>query len=375
MTRTEVVTKAIEGKIRWIDAANILGVSARQVLRLKRAVERNGIEYFMTVRGKARRRRIALRTFEELKRLKREQYEDFSVRHFYEQATEKHGLKLSYGTCLRALQEAGLAEKLSKRGTYRRKRERRAMSGMMLHIDASTHAWMGGELPSDLVVVLDDADGKILYAQLHEQEGTRSTLHALEHVLKKRGRFAELYHDRGTHYGKASANQTDDPSGQVQRVCAALGIRQIFSRSPEARGRSERCFGTLQGRLPQELRVHDIRTTEAANRYLRDHFIDDFNRRFSVKPKQKESAFVAMVGLDMELLVSEQHQRTVGHDNTIHFQGTLLQLESSKNRASYARCKVKVHQLLNGTLAVTFSGKCIARFNSDGQMEKKRRAA
>ena len=269
MTRTQILTMAVEGKLRWVEAASILNLSGRQVRRLKRRFEEQGVDFNVDGRvGWVRKRRIAARTLAELLRLRREQYVEFSVKHFHEHVTEKHGLKVSYGTVLAALQSAGLAEKGQSRGKYRRKRERRPMVGMMLHIDASTHEWIVGQPALDLVAVVDDADSRLLYAQLVEQEGVRSTLQALEAVLQKYGRFAELYHDRGSHYGNKSKGGTVESDNAVQRVCATLGIRQIYSLSPEARGRSERYFGTLQGRLPQELQLHGIKTIEKANAYL-----------------------------------------------------------------------------------------------------------
>jgi hypothetical protein len=368
MTRIEVLTRAVEGKIRWIDAAIILNLSGRQVRRLRRRFEELGVDYVADQRGgRPRKRRVPPATLSELLKLRREKYADFSVRHFYEHATEKYGLKLSYGTALAALQAAGLAQKNAGRGKYRRKRERRPMVGMMLHIDASTHEWIEGAGKFDLVAVLDDADGRLLYARFFAEEGTHSTLSALEFVLRKYGRFAELYHDRGSHYGARKHIEAQEAPSAVQRVCNVIGIRQIFSLSPEARGRSERYFGTLQGRLPQELKLHGIKTMQAANAFLQEHFIADMNRRFTVKAAQPGSAFVRLVGIDMDLLTSVRFERAVDKANGVHFLGTYLQLPERRGGGGYAKMHVVVHELLNQTLAVTVDGKCIARFDKDGQ--------
>ena len=298
--------------------------------------------------------------------MRQTKYADFSVRHFYEHVTEKHGLALSYGTALAALQAAGLAPKQTGRGKYRRKRERRPMVGMMLHIDASTHEWIAGEDKFDLVAVLDDADGRLLYARFFPQEGTHSTLSALESVLRHNGRFAELYHDRGGHYGSRKHINEPQATSAVQRVCNTVGIRQIFSLSPEARGRSERYFGTVQGRLPQELKLHGVKSMQAANTYLEQHFIADMNKRFVVKPAQSGNAFVKMVGIDMDLLTSVRHERQVDKANGIHFLGTYLQLPERRGGGGYAKMRVVVHELLDGTVCITIDGKRIARFNKDG---------
>jgi hypothetical protein len=369
MTRAEIVLKALNKELTWIQAAQILGITDRHMRRLK---EKYIVHGFGGLRdcgaGRVRRSRIATSTIAQLCELrKREGYKDMSVQHFWEHVTEKHALKLSYNWTRLVLQKAALAEKAPARGKYRRKRERRPMTGMLLHIDASTHEWIEGQ-KADLIIVLDDADGRVLFARFFRQEGNESTLSALEAVLKQKGRFCELYHDRGSHYGKAESAGTATPSGQVQRVLKALNIKQIFARSPEARGRSERCFGTWQGRLPQELKLHGIKDYTAANAYLDAYFTEDFNRRFTEKSAQDGTAFIAVVGLDLSLLVSEQHERVVDNVNVVRFNNTHLQLPMPRDRATYRGLPVLVHELLDGNLVVSLQGREIARFNRDGEL-------
>jgi hypothetical protein len=367
VTKKEVMAKAIEGKITWLQAADILAMTPRHMRRVRLRYEREGVDAFQDHRGKApRRRRIPMKTIQELYRLRRELYSDFSVQHFWEFATEKHGLKLSYNWARLVLQAAGLAEKAPARGKYRRRRERRPLVGMLVHLDGSPHEWIEGLSRQDLVVALDDADGRILFARFFEEEGTLSTLIALQHLLTTYGRFCELYTDRGSHFchnPKVGQTSTEDYNGQVPRAMRALGIRQILARSPEARGRSERAFGTLQGRLPQELRLHGIRDYQRANRYLEEVFVPDFNQRFTVKPAEKGSAFVPLGGLDVELLLSIQHERTVNKDNTVTFKTLALQLPKTNRRLHFVRCPVLVHELLDGTLAISHLGRIIARFH------------
>jgi hypothetical protein len=371
MTKEQVFVKALEKRISWLQAADILGVTPRHMRRIRWSVERYGMDVLKDGRSGSRRKRISGATIKELCRLKRELYSDFSIRHFHEFATEKHGLKLSYTMARTVLQAAGLAEKASGRGQYRRKRERRPMVGMLLHLDASTHRWLP-ELPmQDLNVILDDADGRILYARFVEQEGTMSTFAALHHVLRQKGRFCELYTDRGSHFCNTSvAGQGPDAeqNGQVPRSLRALGIRQILARSPEARGRSERAFGTIQGRLPQELRAAEVHTYEAANLYLARSFVPDFNRRFTVTPAQPESAFSPLAGVDLDLLLSTQHDRIVRGDNTVTLEGLSLQLPPSSTRHQFARCPVVVHELTDGHLAVSYLGQQLARFDRTGTL-------
>jgi transposase len=370
MTRQEVVMKAVAGGISWLQAADILGVTPRQIRRIYRKFQREGVKAIVDNRGgKPRRRRVPRGVLEELFRLRREKYPDFSVVHFHEHVTERHGLKLSYTFCKRVLQDAGLAERAPGRGKYRRRRERRPLVGMLLHLDASTHAWLA-ELPmQDLMVMLDDADGRILYARFVEQEGTRSTLEALSEVLQRHGRFCELYTDRGSHFAPTkSANGEKAEEGQVQRVLRTVGIRQILARSPQARGRSERAFGTIQGRLPQELRLHGITNYAEANRYLENSFISDFNHRFTVIPTERGSAFVKVARADLDLLLSIQHERVVRADSVVVFEKLLLQLPPSRHRERFIRCPVLVHEFLNDTLGVSYQGRLIARFNRAGDL-------
>jgi transposase len=369
MTRREVITKAIAKRLSWVQAAEIIGIKPRQMRRIRWRVEHYGLDAVMDQRGgRPRRKRIKAGTIELLCRLKRDIYPDFSLRHFYEQVTEKHGVKVSYNWLRLMLQEAEVVQKEPARGKYRRQRERRPMVGMLVHLDASTHEWIAGLPRQDLVVALDDADGRILYARFFPQEGTVSTFAALEAVLRNYGRFGELYTDRGSHFCQnGPAGQiAEEQNGQVSQALRALGIRQILANSPQARGRSERAFGTIQRRLPQELRHQGITDYAAANDYLEQHFIPDFNRRFTVKSAQPESAFVKLTGIELALVLSSKHERVVRNDNTVTFKNLILQLPSTRHRLHFVRCPVIVHQFSNGTLGVSYQGRLLARYDALG---------
>jgi transposase len=372
MTRKEVIVQAMAKTITWIQAAWICGITDRHMRRLKERYERWGYDGLVDQRGgRPRRKRIAVETIAKICELKRERYPDFSVQHFWEKLPAEHGIAIGYTWVKLTLQAAGLAEKGRGRGTYRRRRERRPMRGMLVHLDASTHEWIEGLPMQDLVVALDDADGRILYAQFVPQEGTASTFAALKHILQTCGRFVELYTDRGSHFCHTpSAGQapTTAHDGQVSRALKVLGIRQILAWSPEARGRSERAFQTIQGRLPQELRVAGIGSYELANEYLRTQFVPDFNRRFTVVPAQKASAFVPLVGVELELLLSTHHRRTVNNDSTVAFETLSLQLPRTVERAHYVRCEVTVHEFPEGRLGVSYQGRLLACYARDGQL-------
>lgn len=370
MTREEVLKKAKDGAITWQQAADICGITPRHLRRLRESYQTLGRPGLRDGRvGRRMPLRIPEAKLDELCRLKREVYPDFSIRHFHQFATEKHGIRLSYTMARNVLHLRGVVEPEAARGKYRRRRERRPMRGMLVHLDASTHSWIPGLPMRDLVIALDDADGRALYGRFVEQEGTVSTLAALEHVLRRWGRFCELYTDRGSHFcttTKAGGPPNDEQHTQLSRSLKVLGIRHILARSPEARGRSERYFGTVQGRLPQELRLAGITDYDAANRYLEEVFLPDLNKRFTVEPQEQETAFVPLVGMNLELLLSVHHERVVQKDNTVTFERMTLQLSPTNARHHFVRCPVTVHELIDGSLAVSHQGKLVARFTGDG---------
>jgi len=241
--------------------------------------------------------RIAVEVLERVLQLYREKYFDFNVQHFHEKLKEEHGITQSYTWVKTALQEAGLEERRKKRGTHWKRRPRRVMPGMMLHIDASEHAWFGDGRKYELIVILDDATSEIYYAQLEEAESTRSILKASCAVVKARGVFCSLYSDRAGHSfvtPKAHGKEDKTRLTQVGRALQELGIKMIPAYSPQARGRSERSFGTWQGRLPQELRVRGITQLEKANEFLREEYVAEFNRRFSVDSSTERDRLCAL---------------------------------------------------------------------------------
>ena len=214
-----------------------------------------------------------------------ESYYDLNIRHFHEKLREEHGIELSYTWVQKALQGAGLVARRKKRGKHRRRRERRPMPGMLLHIDGSKHQWFGDERWHDLIVILDDATSEIYYAQLVEEESTRTVMEGLREVIVKKGLFCALYSDRGSHFfvtPKAGEKVDKHRLTQVGRAMKELGVQMIPAYSPQARGRSERNFGTWQGRLPQELRLAGITGLEKANQFLRERYIAEFNEKFAV---------------------------------------------------------------------------------------------
>jgi transposase len=366
----EVILRAVAKKITWAQAGEIIGLCERQMRRWKERYQEFGYDGLFDRRlGKPSPKRVPLATVEEILRLYQEQYADFNVRHFHEKLREKHAIGLSYTWVKRALQMAGLVKKSRKRGVHRRRRLRRPLPGMLLHLDGSSHAWFPDHRRYDLLVMLDDATSEIYYAQLVEEESTATVMTALREVIERKGAFCALYSDRASHFFHTpKAGQAVDRTRptQVGRALQELGIQMIPAYSPQARGRSERNFGTWQGRLPQELRVHGIHSRAAANEFLREQYIAEFNQRFAVPAAQPGHAFLPVHGKNLDLVFSLQHERTVNQDNTVQIGPCILQIEKSNWRATLAGCRVTVYQHLDGTWSIGYGPHRVGRYSREG---------
>ena len=366
----EVILRAMAKKITWWQAAEIIGISDRQMRRWRQRYEDFGYDgLFDRRRGKPSPKRVPLATVEQVLGLYREKYFDLNVQHFHEKLCEQHGIELSYTGVKLALQGAGLVARGRRRGVHRKRRPRRPLPGMLLHIDGSRHRWFQDERWYDLLAILDDATSEIYYAQLVEEESTLTVLAGLREVVERQGLFCALYSDRGSHFWltpKAGGKVDPHRLTQVGRALRDLGVQMIPAYSPEARGRSERNFGTWQGRLPQELRLRGIRTVEAANAFLREHYIAEFNRRFQVAAVQRGSAFTACPRRDLDLIFSLQFERTVNRDNTVSFQNLNLQIERVSWKGTLAGCNVVVHQHLDGHLSLTYGPHRLGQYTAHG---------
>ena len=371
MKLQDVMLRAMAKRITWYQAAEILGISCRQMQRWQTRFKHEGYEgLFDRRRGIPSPKRVPLETVETVLRLYQEQYFDFNVRHFHEKLGEEHGIKLSYTWVKKALQGAGLVKPTRKRGVHRKRRPRRPLPGMLLHIDGSQHQWFCDHRWYDLLVIMDDATSEIYYAQLVEEESTRTVLAGLREVIEQQGVFCALYSDRASHFfltPKADEPVDHSRLTQVGRALRQLGIQMIPAYSPQARGRSERGFGTWQGRLPQDLRLRKITTADAANHFLRAEYIKEFNRRFSVKASERGTAFVPVRRQELVLVFSLQHERVVARDNTVSFANRSWQLERSKLRGTLAGCRVTVHEHLDQSISITFGPHLVGRYTADGQ--------
>jgi transposase len=368
----EVILRAMAKKITWWQAAEIIGISDRSMRRWRERYEAHGYDGLMDRRrGRPSGRRVPLAQVEQVLGLYREKYFDLNVRHFHEKLVEEHGIELSYTWVKQALQGAGLVARGRRRGVHRKRRPRRPLPGMLLHLDGSRHRWFQDERWYDLLVMLDDASSEIYYAQLVDEESTVTVMAALREVIERRGLFCALYSDRGSHFWltpKAGGKVDPHRLTQVGRALRDLGVQMIPAYSPQARGRSERSFSTWQGRLPQELRLRGIRTVGEANRFLHDEYMAAFNSRFQVPATQRGTAFIACPRRDLDLIFSLQFERTVSRDNTVSFQNLVLQIEAVSWRGTLAGCNVMVHQHLDSTITLTYGPHRLGRYTADGRL-------
>jgi len=372
MKLQDVILKAMARKLTWIEAAEIAGMSVRTMQRKRQGYIDYGYNgLFDQRRGKRSYHRVPMETAEKVLGLYRDKYADFNVRHFHEKLREVEHIKLSYSWVKQALQGAGLVVRRKKRGPHRRRRPRRPMPGMLLHIDGSKHRWFQDDRYYDLLVILDDATSEIYYAQLVEEESTRTVMRALRDVIERKGLFCSLYSDRASHFfvtPKAGEPVDKTRLTQVGRALKELGVQMIAAYSPQARGRSERSFGTWQGRLPQELRLAGVTTLESANRFLREHYIAEFNQKFTVKAAERGTAFRRCGRSDLDWIFSIQTERVVGKDNTVAIRDQWWQLDKTRWRHTLAGQTVTIHQHLDGSVSIRYGPHLVGR-GKDGAVE------
>jgi transposase len=372
MKAKEVITRALSGEINWMQAAEILGMTDRHLRRWRQKWEKYGYEDLFDRRMKRPSpKRVALAELEQVLRLYREKYFDLNVKHFVEKLHEQHHLGFSYTWVKTALQTAGLVQRYRKRGPHRKKRPRRPLPGMLLHVDGSRHRWIPGlDAYQDLIVVFDDATSEMYYAQLVEEESTETVMAGLKQVIADRGVFCALYSDRGSHFVYTpQAGKTPDRrvKTQIGRALEQIRIELIAANSPEARGRCERLFGTWQGRLPQEIRLRNISTVDEANAYLPEWIAAEHNRKFTITAREPGTAFVAYGGTELDKIWSNQQERVVSNDNTVTYGKLSLQISQQTFRFSLARCRVLVCRHLDTTISLHYGPHVLGYYDHLGQ--------
>lgn len=368
----ELYQQRIEKKLTVEDAAKLLGVHERTFRRWCTRYEESGSSGLADRRLERMAHNAApVDEVMEVITLFETHYPNFTIAHFYDIWRQEHSGQRSYTWVKKTLQDSGLVKKAKRRGAHRRKRPREAMRGMMLHQDGSNHDWIANHR-WDLIVTMDDATNEIYSAFFVEEEGTWSSFRGVKEVIENQGLFCSLYTDRGTHYwytpevgGKVDKKHCT----QFRRAMKRLGIEMIAAYSPEARGRSERMFGTLQGRLPKELALASIGDMDKANQFLEKQFLPAFNQRFSVKPASSESAFVPWLpgNLQLDDILCIQETRTVKKDNTVSYRNKCLQIPADEHRCHYTKTTVTIHEYSDGSTAIYYGPRHLADYDRMGQ--------
>ena len=361
-----------EGRLSQEEAARMLGVCERTFRRQIDRYEESGFDGLLDKRlsQPSHRRAPVDEVFELLERYK-QRHRGWNAKHFYGWYRKDGGTR-SYTWVKCRLQGAGLITKAPGRGKHRKRRERAAWPGMMLHQDGSKHEWVPG-VQWDLILTMDDANNEHYSLFFVEEEGTLSSFQGVKEVIENRGLFSSFYTDRGSHYWT-----TPEAGGKVDKVNLTqfgramknLGVHMIPAYSPEARGRCERMFRTHQERLPKELALAGIKDMEAANRYLRDHYLRAFNEEFMQPAMEKGSAFVAFIGHDLDDILCEQHERVVGKDNCVSFEGLKLQIPPDQYRMHYVKVTVKVHRYPDGGLSIFHGPRRLACYSPEGELKE-----
>jgi len=368
----DILGRSERSELSQMEAAELLGISERTFRRWRDRHRASGAAGLEDRRLAPSLRRAPVAEIERMLGLYRDLYRGFTVQHFHEQLHKRHNYTLGYTVTKLHLQREGLVQRAKKRSAHRKKRPRRPMVGMMLHQDASTHAWLPGDARKyDLVVTMEDATSALYSAFLVDQEGTASSLRGLGEVVAAHGLFCSFYTDRGSHYfftPEAGGKVSKTVLTQVGRALKQLGIEHIAAYSPQARGRSERVFHTLQDRLPKDFKLAGIDTVEAANVWLRDSYIADHNARFAIDAEQEGSAFVADAAGAWREILCIQEDRTVGQDNTVKWDGLSLQLPPSRLRPHFVKTTVRVHGYPDGRSAVFWGPHRLGDYDAAGNL-------
>lgn len=373
----EVYDRWSERELTQEQAAFALGMSERTFRRYIDRYQEDGLEGLSDRRlGRASFRRVPVDEAMAMVERYRDRYQGWKVKHYYSWYQREGGSR-SYTWVNKTLQERGLVSKAPKRGIHRKRRDRSPFPGMMLHQDGSRHEWVPGK-QWDLIVTMDDATNEHYSMFFVEEEGTASSFQGIREVILSRGLFSSLYTDRGSHYwftpkegGKVSKTQLT----QFGRAMKQLGIQMIAAYSPEARGRSERAFQTHQDRLVKELALQGITDRIAANQYLAEVYLPAFNNEFMQPAPEKGSVFVPWAEDNLDDILCEHHERTVGADNCISFEGMILQIPSDRYRCHYVRVRVQVHRYPDGSLAIFHGPRKLADYDWRGKLKKLRKAA
>jgi len=374
ITKYQVIKDSLDRKISNNQAATLLGLSTRQIIRLKskvRGADLRGIVHGN--RGRTPKIAVAKETKEMILNLYLNTYNGFNVSHFGEFLKEAHGIDVSRETLRNLLLNSHLRCKAKSQPKHRSRRTRMPKSGLLIQMDSSEHQWLGGD-SIWLIATIDDATGEVPYALFVDSDSTENNMRVIKKMIETKGIPVALYTDGASHFMtqrhysyRVNLKYNYAPT-QIQRGLNELGVGLIIAGSPQAKGRIERLFGTFQDRLLKELKLHNISSIEQANRYLNNVFIPKFNKKFSIDPKDPESAWRSVPrGINLDSVFSIKEQRTVMADNTISYKNRIFQILPDKYRISFAKAKVEVEKRLDGSIHIKYKDQYLnfKEINSD----------
>ena len=357
------------GRLTQAEAAQLLGMSERNFRRYLVRYEADGLQGLIDRRlEQMSNRRAPVDEVMGMIEQYRNRHGGWNVKHFHTWYRRDGGSR-SYSWVKKHLQAAGVVKKGQQKGAHRKKRERMPLPGMMIHQDGSQHEWVPEQI-WDLIVTMDDATNTHYDMRFVEEEGTASSFLGLRAMILDQGLPCTFYSDRGSHYWttpEAGGKVDKEHPTQFGRALRQLGIEMIPAYSPEARGRSERAFATHQDRLPKELAIVGITDMASANRYLAEVYCPQFNAEFAVLAREEGSAFVPWIGGNLDDILCEQIERTVGNDNCVKFEGLNLQIPADRHRCNYVKAKVRVHRYPDGCLAIFHGPRKLASYTAEGK--------
>lgn len=341
-------------KLEPSEAALVLGISIRTLRRYRKRYRETGVRFLRHGnQGRSPVNRLSSEFKERVQSLIRERYFDFNMLHCRERLLRDHGIDVKRETLRKWCHEIGHVKRPKrKRARARFRRDRMERPGLLLQMDGSHHAWFGN-VKTCLIAVIDDATSEVLHAEIFPSESTLSCMQVLRKLIERRGVFSLLYADRAGVYGGIKRSGFS----QVERALGELGANVVYAYSPEAKGRIERLFSTLQDRLIPELRLHGASTLAQANRYLQQDFLPEHNRRFSVVPANEISAFRPLpVRADLEQIFSVKEYRSIARDHTFAFRGERYRFVSFLRHSLY-RQRVEIRTYTDGSWKVFWRGR------------------
>ena len=356
LKRLHVIQKVLERVIKQVEAAEILSLSGRQIRRIVKRIRGEGDRGIVhQSRGRPSNRRTPDKVKNNVIRLYRAQYKDFGPTLASEKLLERDGIGISDETLRRWLLEAGDWKKTRKARGHRRWRERKHHAGEMVQMDGSHHDWFEGRGPwCVLMGYSDDATGKV-FGRFYEYEGTIPAMDSFKRYIQKHGLPMSVYLDRHTTYKSTAKPSIEDelnntmPLSEFERALKELGVEVIHANSPQAKGRVERLFGTLQDRLVKEMRLRGIRTIEEGNRFLKQ-YLPVYNKRFSVRPMESNNVHRCLPkGLNLDAILCIKTERTVRNDFTVAHNKKLYQVEDRTNAS-----KVTIQDQIDGSMRMIY---------------------